>query len=156
MTRASEQRDSPDNDLSISTNQYAKTRKRSANALSSNDSLQHSAASKMDQPFGPYSYNGHDWFGRLDTAFIEVFRRDQAGPPQRTNVSENGQMLLHGTDANMGLTVTDLFRSGDESIQGNEAMLIHFDAARVQHLLANGALLTAHVRFNDTVGHRQT
>ncbi|KAJ8103671.1 hypothetical protein POJ06DRAFT_284594 [Lipomyces tetrasporus] len=99
---------------------------------------------RLNQPFGPYRYNGHDWFGRLDTAFIEVFRRDQADPPQRTNVLENGQMLL-----------LDLFPSGDESIRGIEAVLIHFDAARVQHLLVNGALLTAHVRFNDIVGHRQ-
>ncbi|KAK9235566.1 hypothetical protein V1525DRAFT_348061 [Lipomyces kononenkoae] len=39
---------------------------------------------RLNEPFGPYRYNGHDWFGRLDTAFIEVFRRDQPDPPQRT------------------------------------------------------------------------
>ncbi|KAK9244234.1 hypothetical protein V1506DRAFT_567839 [Lipomyces tetrasporus] len=48
---------------------------------------------RLNQPFRPYRYNGHDWFGRLDTAFIEVFRRDQAGPPQRTVCDINGEHI---------------------------------------------------------------
>ncbi|KAK9243368.1 hypothetical protein V1506DRAFT_544570, partial [Lipomyces tetrasporus] len=29
-----------------------------------------------NQPFGPYPYRGHNWFGSLESAFIEIFRRD--------------------------------------------------------------------------------
>ncbi|KAK9357650.1 hypothetical protein V1504DRAFT_463798 [Lipomyces starkeyi] len=29
-----------------------------------------------NQPFGPYPYRGHNWFESLDSAFIEIFRRD--------------------------------------------------------------------------------
>ncbi|KAK9237824.1 hypothetical protein V1525DRAFT_376412 [Lipomyces kononenkoae] len=31
---------------------------------------------RSSRPFGPYSFNGHAWFGTLDTALIEVFKID--------------------------------------------------------------------------------
>ncbi|KAK9236910.1 hypothetical protein V1525DRAFT_426662 [Lipomyces kononenkoae] len=104
---------------------------------------------RLHQPFGPYHYNGHDWFGTLDTAFIEIYRRGQTGPPQKTKVIENGQMLLQGHSSNVGLTVADLFPHDEEDIQGIEKLLIRFDAARVQNLLASGACRTAVTRFNN-------
>ncbi|KAK9235214.1 hypothetical protein V1525DRAFT_427991 [Lipomyces kononenkoae] len=106
----------------------------------------------LNQPFGPYRYNGHDWFGAIGTAFIEIYRQDQVGPPQRTNVIENRQMLLQGNDNVVGLTVADLFPPGEEDIQGIEQVLVLFDAARVQNSLATGACRTAMTRFNGAVG----
>ncbi|KAK9357581.1 hypothetical protein V1504DRAFT_471940 [Lipomyces starkeyi] len=32
--------------------------------------------SRRSRPFGPYSFNGHTWFGTLDIALIEVFKMD--------------------------------------------------------------------------------
>ncbi|KAJ8102403.1 hypothetical protein POJ06DRAFT_273040 [Lipomyces tetrasporus] len=116
------------------------------------------AAVNLNQPFGPYHYNGHDWFGKLGAAFMELYRRDPLTgtvlPPTRFNVVEDGQMLLQGANANLGLTIADLFPAGEQDIHGIEAALIHLDADRVRELLGRGALITAKSRFTDAVGHR--
>ncbi|KAK9247790.1 hypothetical protein V1506DRAFT_530680 [Lipomyces tetrasporus] len=36
------------------------------------------AQNRRNTPFGPYLFNGHNWFGTLNTAFIEVYQRDLA------------------------------------------------------------------------------
>ncbi|KAK9234214.1 hypothetical protein V1525DRAFT_391662 [Lipomyces kononenkoae] len=61
------------------------------------------------------------------------------------------EMLLQGHSSNVGLTVADLFPHDEEDIQGIENLLIRFDAARVQNLLASGALRTAVTRFNNAI-----
>ncbi|KAK9311911.1 hypothetical protein V1524DRAFT_440881 [Lipomyces starkeyi] len=51
-----------------------------------------------NQPFGPYLYNTHSWFGTLDTAFVEIYRRDPntgvITQPNRKYVTRDGRMEL--------------------------------------------------------------
>ncbi|KAK9311122.1 hypothetical protein V1524DRAFT_371677 [Lipomyces starkeyi] len=43
------------------------------------------ADTSTENPFGPYMYNGHAWFGKLDEAFAVVYKRGEDG---RTTESE--------------------------------------------------------------------
>ncbi|KAK9240201.1 hypothetical protein V1525DRAFT_430229 [Lipomyces kononenkoae] len=62
------------------TPRFSYPRRQDMNAFSVANDLNpfHNAIVKVgrNQPFGPYPYRGHNWFGSLDSAFIEIFRRD--------------------------------------------------------------------------------
>ncbi|KAJ8101261.1 hypothetical protein POJ06DRAFT_267422 [Lipomyces tetrasporus] len=97
-----------------------------------------------NQPFGPYPYRGHNWFGSLDSAFIEILRRDPltgiVNQSQRVDVIENGHMRLQGDNVDVGLTIEDLFPYGQEDIVGIQQEPIRLDANLLRGYLQEGVV----------------
>ncbi|KAK9257741.1 hypothetical protein V1519DRAFT_464281 [Lipomyces tetrasporus] len=108
-----------------------------------------------NQPFGPYPYRGHNWFGSLESAFIEIFRRDpltgMVNQFPRIQVVENGHMVLQGGIVDVGLTIEDLLPFGQEDIEGIQQVSIGFNANLLQDYLEEGAVDTAEFRFRHAV-----
>ncbi|KAK9359862.1 hypothetical protein V1504DRAFT_434330 [Lipomyces starkeyi] len=104
-----------------------------------------------NQPLGPYHYRGHNWFGSLDSAFIEIFRRDPLtgilNQSPRIRVVENGHMVLQGDNVDVGLTIEDLLPFGQENIEGIQQVSIGCKANLLQQYLEAGAVDTAEFRF---------
>ncbi|KAK9336673.1 hypothetical protein V1521DRAFT_478095 [Lipomyces starkeyi] len=93
---------------------------------------------RVNQPFGPYIYNAHSWFGTLNMACVEIYRRDP--------ILAYGRMELHGDNANLGLTVGDLFLSDEEGIDGIHSEPIYLKTRMVEEFLGDGAVETARSR----------
>ncbi|KAK9242712.1 hypothetical protein V1506DRAFT_555892 [Lipomyces tetrasporus] len=92
----------------------------------------------LDQPFGPYVYNQQQWFGSLDRAFVEIYRRDTNGglkPPQRFNVIKDGKFVLPGDSVNLTLTVKDMFPRDEEDIDGIQLLPMFFRNNFLQEFL---------------------
>ncbi|KAK9481448.1 hypothetical protein V1527DRAFT_486583 [Lipomyces starkeyi] len=75
-----------------------------------------------DQPFGPYLYNAHSWFGTLTPHLSKIYRRDPntgvIAQPYRKYLIRDGRMELQGDNADLGLIVGDLFPSEEDDIEG--------------------------------------
>ncbi|KAK9357714.1 hypothetical protein V1504DRAFT_463612 [Lipomyces starkeyi] len=108
---------------------------------------------RHSQPFGPYLYNRHRWFGKLQEAFIEVFKRTQNTSRirrQRYSVVENGQLVLPG-NVNLSITIADIFPFGEEDIEGIQSVPVYLQIDTLQKFLGDGAQWTAEERFKNKV-----
>ncbi|KAK9371814.1 uncharacterized protein V1513DRAFT_386103 [Lipomyces chichibuensis] len=107
-------------------------------------------------PLGPYRYRGHTWFGMLDTAVIEVFKRDQnTGTVDNTgkyHVVQNGQMVIQGDNLDIGLTIGDVFPQNEEAIRDIQDESVQLGINFVRNMLAYGTHDTAVSRFNHFIG----
>ncbi|KAK9358248.1 hypothetical protein V1504DRAFT_487697 [Lipomyces starkeyi] len=103
---------------------------------------------RVSQPFGPYIYNAYSWFGTLDMAFVEIYRRD----PNTGYVIRDGRMELQGDNANLGFSVGDLFPSYEEDIDGIHSEPIYLKTRMVEEFLGDGAVETARSRFFHALG----
>ncbi|KAK9312772.1 hypothetical protein V1524DRAFT_472470 [Lipomyces starkeyi] len=95
---------------------------------------------------------GHKWFGSLDSAFIEIFRRDPLtgtlNQSPRIRVVENGHMVLQGENVDIGHTIEDLLPSIQQ-------VSIGFKANLLQQYLEEGAVDTAEFRFQHAISKRR-
>ncbi|KAK9371513.1 uncharacterized protein V1513DRAFT_467521 [Lipomyces chichibuensis] len=107
-------------------------------------------------PFGPYCYREHAWFGMLDTAVLEVFKRDQnTGTVNNTGtylVVQNGQMVVQGDRLDIGLTVGDVFPQNDEEIRDIQGERVQLEINFIRNMLASSSYDTAVSRFNHFIG----
>ncbi|KAK9485381.1 hypothetical protein V1527DRAFT_496701 [Lipomyces starkeyi] len=107
-------------------------------------------------PFGPYRYREHSWFGTLDTAVLEVFKRDQnTGTVNNTGtylVVQNGQMVVHGDSLDIGLTIGDVFPPNEEAIRDIRDERVQIGINFVRNMLASGSHDTAVSRFSHFIG----
>ncbi|KAJ8096934.1 hypothetical protein POJ06DRAFT_271950 [Lipomyces tetrasporus] len=113
---------------------------------------------RLDQPFGPYVYNQHQWFGSLDHAFVEIYRRDTNGglkSRQRFNVIKDGKLVLPGDSVNLTLTVKDMFPYDEEDIDVIQLLPMFFRNNFLQEFLEDGVAGAARWRFNDAIGNRR-
>ncbi|KAK9430980.1 hypothetical protein V1505DRAFT_399808 [Lipomyces doorenjongii] len=107
-------------------------------------------------PFGPYRYREHTWFGTLDTAVLEVFKRDQnTDTVNKTGtylVVQNGQLVVQGDSLDIGLTIGDVLPPNEEAIQDIRDERVHLRMNFVRNMLASGSHDTAVSRFNHFIG----
>ncbi|KAK9385882.1 hypothetical protein V1515DRAFT_219156 [Lipomyces mesembrius] len=106
---------------------------------------------RLSQPLGPYRYRGLNWFGTLDSAFIEIYRRDPISGivirSPRIPVVESGHRVLQG-DNDVGLAIEDLFPSGQEDIEEIRQVSISLDANLLREFLEDGTADNAKFRFS--------
>ncbi|KAK9355049.1 hypothetical protein V1523DRAFT_454519 [Lipomyces doorenjongii] len=107
-------------------------------------------------PFGPYRYREHTWFGTLDTAVLEVFKRDQNTDTVNNTgtylVVQNGQLVVQGDSLDIGLTIGDVLPPNEEAIQDIRDERVHLRMNFVRNMLASGSHDTAVSRFNHFIG----
>ncbi|KAK9311754.1 hypothetical protein V1524DRAFT_473145 [Lipomyces starkeyi] len=98
----------------------------------------------------------HTWFGTLDTAVLEVFKRDQnTGTVNNTGtyiVVQNGQMVVQGDSLDIGLTIGDVFPPNEEAIRDIQDERLQVGINFVRNMLASGSHDTAVSRFNRLIG----
>ncbi|KAK9329765.1 hypothetical protein V1520DRAFT_327060 [Lipomyces starkeyi] len=67
-------------------------------------------------------------FGTLDTAFIEVYKRDShTGNITTTTcpIVQNGQMVVQGDSVDIGLTLGDAFPVDEDAIRDSRTVPVH-------------------------------
>ncbi|KAK9329762.1 hypothetical protein V1520DRAFT_363255 [Lipomyces starkeyi] len=106
-------------------------------------------------PFGPYRYRDKSWFGTLDTAFIEVYKRDShTGNITTTTcpIVQNGQMVVQGDSVDIGLTLGDAFPVDEDAIRDSRTVPVHLQTDFLRNILISGAIDTAQNRFIHCLG----
>ncbi|ODQ70632.1 hypothetical protein LIPSTDRAFT_5408 [Lipomyces starkeyi NRRL Y-11557] len=107
-------------------------------------------------PFGPYRYREHTWFGTLDTAVLEVFKRDQnTGTVNSTGtylVVQHGHMVVQGGSLDIGLNIGDVFPPNEEAIRVIQDERVQLGINFVRNMMASGSHDTAVSRFNRFIG----
>ncbi|KAK9316195.1 hypothetical protein V1522DRAFT_335377, partial [Lipomyces starkeyi] len=103
---------------------------------------------RLNQPFGYYL----NWFGTLDSAFIEIYRRDPISASYEANNFRSqllrvGIELLQGDNIDVGLAMEDLFPPGQEDIEEIRQVPISLDVNLLQKFLEDGTANTAKFRF---------
>ncbi|KAK9236156.1 hypothetical protein V1525DRAFT_379929 [Lipomyces kononenkoae] len=89
---------------------------RPANPDVYSDSDQPAFEEALDQaslanPFGPYLYRDHPWFGTIDSAIIEVYRRNPTGK------NAHGQLIVSTERLDLSLTLGDLYPPSEEGVE---------------------------------------
>ncbi|KAK9358460.1 hypothetical protein V1504DRAFT_493797 [Lipomyces starkeyi] len=106
-------------------------------------------------PFGPYRYRDKSWFGTLDTAFIEVYKRDShTGNITTTTcpIVQNGQMVVQGESVDIGLTLGDVFPVDKDAIGDSQTVPVLIQTDFLRNILISGAIDTAQNRFIRCLG----
>ncbi|KAK9494124.1 hypothetical protein V1508DRAFT_444645 [Lipomyces doorenjongii] len=86
----------------------------------------------------------HTWFGTLDTAVLEVFKRDQN--------TDTCKMVVQGGSLDIGLTIGDVLPPNEDAIQDIRGERVHLRINFVRNMLASGSHDTAVSRFNHFIG----
>ncbi|KAK9357568.1 hypothetical protein V1504DRAFT_398539, partial [Lipomyces starkeyi] len=108
------------------------------------------ADTSTENPFGPYMYNYHAWFGKLDEAFAVVYKRDEDG---RTTESEpywlvrDGIFLVEDDTLDTGVTLGDIVPRDEAAGADIRTVPVKFDTEEIRELLMSGARNTASFRI---------
>ncbi|KAK9427398.1 hypothetical protein V1505DRAFT_380276 [Lipomyces doorenjongii] len=106
-------------------------------------------------PFGPYCFRGHTWFGTMANATIEVLKKNPTTgkiKSKKQEVVRAGRMMVHGDSVDVGLTIGDAFPPNHLAIEDicEEPLLLATHLVR--KFLVSGARKTAETRFFNFCG----
>ncbi|KAK9371110.1 hypothetical protein V1509DRAFT_559231 [Lipomyces kononenkoae] len=101
-------------------------------------------------PFGPYTYNGHTWFGKLHEVFAVAFKRDENGSTTQSEpywLVRDGTFLVQDDKLDIGVTFGDIVPRNEAGSANIRTMSLKFDTEDINELLVSGARRTASCRF---------
>ncbi|KAK9314843.1 hypothetical protein V1524DRAFT_122332 [Lipomyces starkeyi] len=104
-------------------------------------------------PFGPYSFNGHNWFGTLDIALIEVFKTDVNAndiSSEQYVVVEDGAATIQADSLDIGLIMGDAFPFDEQLSVDEKALPILLETELLLHIIQTAVHNTAIKRYNDS------
>ncbi|KAJ8097174.1 hypothetical protein POJ06DRAFT_286608 [Lipomyces tetrasporus] len=108
---------------------------------------------RRSRPFGPYRFNGHAWFGTLDTALIEVFKTDVHSnkiSSEQYVVVEDGAVTVEGNSLDIGLIMGDVFPFDEELSADEKTEPICLATDTLLPIIESAAQDTAIKRHNDS------
>ncbi|KAK9495396.1 hypothetical protein V1508DRAFT_402002 [Lipomyces doorenjongii] len=107
-----------------------------------------------ENPFGPYIYDGHTWFGQLAEAFAIVYKRADDGSITQSEpyrLVQDGTFLVQGEELDTGITLGDVLPRDEKAAIDIREVPIKFVTEDIRALLMAGARRTASVRFRALV-----
>ncbi|KAK9327236.1 hypothetical protein V1520DRAFT_365589 [Lipomyces starkeyi] len=110
--------------------------------------------SRRSRPFGPYSFNGHTWFGTLDIALIEVFKMDvhiNDISSEQYVVVEDGAATLQADSLDIGLIMEDVFPFDEQLSVDEKAQPILLETESLLQFVQTAVHNTAIKRYNDSL-----
>ncbi|KAK9482646.1 hypothetical protein V1527DRAFT_447029 [Lipomyces starkeyi] len=108
------------------------------------------ADTSTENPFGPYMYNDHAWFGKLDEAFAVVYKRDEDGSTSESErywLVRDGIFLVDHDTLDTGVTLGDIVPRAEAAGDDIRTVPVKFDTEEIRELLMSGTRNTASVRF---------
>ncbi|KAK9360371.1 hypothetical protein V1504DRAFT_433911 [Lipomyces starkeyi] len=99
-----------------------------------------------ENPFGPYTYNGHTWFGQLAEANAVVCKRAEDGNITQSEpyrLVQDGTFLVQGDELDTGITLGDVLPRDEMTAPDIRAVPIKFVTEDIRELLMAGARRTA-------------
>ncbi|KAK9492796.1 hypothetical protein V1508DRAFT_128720 [Lipomyces doorenjongii] len=99
--------------------------------------------------YGPMEYRNHRWFGKLEEAFIEIWRADRKRP-SRTVLIENGRRKVH-LPTTIGLKVGDFMSEAAWAAADIPDSDVRLDLGRYLQSLLIPVEATAVERFADFI-----
>ncbi|KAJ8103721.1 hypothetical protein POJ06DRAFT_298168 [Lipomyces tetrasporus] len=93
--------------------------------------------------YGPLRCRGHTWAGKLNEAFIEVWRRDSC---DRFYLIQRG-FCLNDLPVTLGLRISEFYPHDAWEAANIEDRTVHFDGARFLEGLRRDIELAAQCRF---------
>ncbi|KAK9363111.1 hypothetical protein V1504DRAFT_438007 [Lipomyces starkeyi] len=102
-------------------------------------------------PYGPYCFREHAWFGTMDTAIIEVFKRNPTSgtitTEKKCTLVNGGHMVIQADRLDLGLSLGDFFPPDEERVADIQTAPIRPRTESLRLVLASGAEDTARARF---------
>ncbi|KAK9365116.1 hypothetical protein V1509DRAFT_634235 [Lipomyces kononenkoae] len=106
---------------------------------------------ELVHPFRGYLYRDHPWFGTMDTALIEVYKRNPTSGTVTTGkkctLVKEGQKIVSEERLDLGLTLGDFFPPSEERVADIQETPILPDTEFLMFVLTKGAKVTARNRF---------
>ncbi|KAK9365614.1 hypothetical protein V1509DRAFT_660772 [Lipomyces kononenkoae] len=110
-------------------------------------------------PFGPYLYRGHPWFGTMERAIIEVYKRGPTSggsmtPENSCTLVRNGRRIVTEERLDLGLNLGDFYPPNEEGIEDIRESPILPATEYLAIVLTMGAQDTARNRFTKFIRER--